>query len=203
MTHKYILLLISFLPISLFSQQSELSLTTSFGLANIEGHNGFSGDGEISFPIYKKLNLGINYNTMNSSKETNPVEDIASETITAGYFELPQGYYHSNNSRSQNSVGIQLSYNMIDSKRILFSIGGGVNYNLYKMLDLRINRLNPEITLSYNKWHQNGFGTQLSTDILYKITNAVSVGIRSRLMEYKDYNGSIMFATQVKLGQGQ
>lgn len=186
-----------------FGQKRDLELSTSIGLGLIEGHPGFSVDGEIGLRLDPEINVGIYFNLMNSQKETDSLGPRNSFSVDSKYFIIPDSEIQ-NIHRSQNSIGAQCRYLLLNEPKFEIVIGAGVNYNIYKMLNFYANALNVSYeSVTYYKWHDHGLGFHAIGDVLYKISPSISFGLKSRLMYFKDYNLSFMLSTKIRLKPGE
>lgn len=183
------------------SQKKDFELSTSVGLGLVEGHPGFSVDGEVGLYLTPKINIGIYYNLMNSKKEINPVEyEVYSVSIEALYLETISNYYTRNIHRSQNSIGLQAKYLLLNLAKFELGLGAGVNYNIYKSLDLTITSSEPFVPhAEYRKWQIHGVSFQLFNDLYYKVNDKVHIGLKSRIIHYKDYNIGFMFSSKIRV----
>lgn len=189
-----------FFSSALFGQKNNsMFISTSVGLGIVEGHNGFSIDGEIGRKILSRFNASIYYNMMSSQREINPEYERYNVSITDLYLELLSNYYTRNIQRSQNSIGLQITYSIINSNKFQINLGGGPNYNFYKMLDLTITSSEPFIPhAEYWKWHEWGVSKQLVADFYYRLSDSMGLGLKTRLLDFKDYNLSFLVSTKVE-----
>lgn len=196
MNYKIIFFLL-ILSNNLISQENRsMFISTSIGLGIIEGHNGYAVDGEIGKRIISKFNLGVYYNLMSSQMEINPEYDRYNVSIEYLYLENLSNYYTRNIQRSQNSIGIQLTYTLVNSSRWLINLGGGPNYNNYKMLDLTITSSEPFVPHGeYLKWHDHGISHQFVADFYYRVSMNFNLGLKTRFMDFKDHNISFMLSS--------
>ena len=188
------------LPFTHGQSKGNFEISTAVGLGVIEGHYGYSIDGEIGKYILPKLSLGVYYNLMSSQRETNPEFDRYRVSIDDLYLQVISNYYTRNIHRSQNSAGLQLKYNLIHRKNFELNLGLGYNYNWYKMLDFTITSSEPFVPhAEYIKYHNNGFSYQIVNDIYFRLNENISLGLKTRFMEFKDHNVSFMLATSVRI----
>ncbi len=138
-------------PFWVLSQEGKsILVSTSFGLAVVEGHTGFSVDGEISKEFENRTSVGVYYNLMSSNKEENTVGVNSSRRLvgirevidlTPESLELLKEFSYRSYSRNASSIGLQVAYNVVDNERLLVRLGGGPTYNIYKSVDISINSL--------------------------------------------------------------
>jgi len=198
---KYILVILFtiFYSYQSLGQFRDFEISSSVGLGLVEGMAGFSVDGEIGLYLEPKINVGIYFNLMNAQRETNPIGPRASITLDPQYFNVPENYLE-NIHCSQNSIGIQGRYLVLNNPKFEIAVGGGINYNIYKMLDFSANALNDSFPYAtYYKWHDHGVGYHGFADLSYKINQAIGFGLKSRMMHFKDFNFSFMLSTKIRL----
>ncbi len=187
--------------LSLYSQNtSKFDLSSSVGLGLIEADKGYAIDGELSTQVMPKLKAGLYYNLMSSQVENLPVPDIYFLSIDKGYLESVSNFYTRNTQKFQHSFGLHLKYAIVDGSKFQINLGAGINYNVYKSTTfIMYGETGTSNYASYNKWNQIGVSYHFVNDIYYKIYDKLHLGLKTRLMEFKDYNFSIMFSTLVKL----
>lgn len=187
--------------LSLYSQNaSKFDLSSSIGLGLIEADKGYAIDGELSTQVLPKLKVGLYYNLMSSQLENLPVSDVYFLTIDEFYLKNTSNFYTRNTQKFQQSFGLLMKYSIIDGSKFQVNIGAGINYNVYKSSTfIMYGETGTSNYASYNKWNQVGVSYHFVNDIYYKIYDKLQLGLKTRLMEFKDYNFSIMFSTLVKL----
>ena len=175
-------------------------ISSSVGIGFIESQKGFSYDGEISI-LNGRFGFGIYYNGMTSFTEIEALpNDNTNITFTETYFELLNNFYHRATNKSQNSIGLNIKYYVVDSKIFQISFGGGPNYNHYRSTDQIIDSSEPFVPLaSYFQRRQSGFSYQLQNSITYKISENIGIGLKTRFMDFIDHNVSFMLSTSIQI----
>ena len=187
--------------LSLYSQNSsKFDLSSSIGLGLIESDKGYAIDGELSTQVLPKLRAGLYYNLMSSQLENLPVSDVYFLTIDEFYLKNTSNFYTRNTQKFQHSFGLHMKYAILDRRKFQINLGAGINYNVYKSTSFIMNgQTGTSNFASYMKWNQFGVSYHIGNDIYYKIHDKLHLGLKTRLMEFKDYNFSFMFSTLVKL----
>lgn len=186
-----------------YGQFRDFELSTSVGLGLVEGHPGFTVEGEFGLYLEPKISVGVYFNLMNSQKEMSALGPRHIFSVDSELFILPESETL-NIHRAQNSLGIQGKYFLLNKFNFDLFIGGGVNYNVYKSLRYYGNALNESYqSVTYSKFHDHGVGYHGFTDLIYQINQSIGFGLKIRFMYFKDYNFAFMLNTKVKLFQDE
>lgn len=195
----FLTLALSISTIVFGQSDNTIELSTSFGLSIIEGHMGFVVDGVVT-KRNKRTNIGLFFSSMSAHKEENPrEEDFTRLSLISDDLREPTGYYARLTSRIIHILGFNFGYKIIDGSKVYIDFGGGPILAYYREKDLIIDRVRIPPYISSGQDRDFDYTYQLYKNIAYRLSDNLSIGLKTRFFSFHDHNLNFMISTTLSL----
>lgn len=202
---KISILIILLLSCSLLFSQVRLDnkwhVSTGAGVAYSGAENfGYSMDMTISRKLYKKINIGVFFNIMNTQEIVNDLtQGFDGVILLFGAQDIENleniEFWHSYQRKNFYSTGLQLSYNIVDTRRLQLSLGGGYYYSIYSTSFTQISDGGPAglANIGYSYFNADDWRYHFAYEFGYKINEIVTVGLKGRYVSIQDELGTYAY----------
>ena len=198
----FVILLLSYA--SLFSQdgqENKWNLSSGAGVAYSGADNfGFSMDMDLSRRLFKKIDIGLFFNIMNTQDIVNDLSrgfDGASLLFTARDIDNLENteFFHSFRRANYYSTGLQLTYDVVDSQKFQFVLGGGYYYSAWSTSFNQITDGGPAgiAFIGYSYSNSDAWRYHVTYQFGYKISEVITAGIKGRYLSIQDELGSYAY----------
>ena len=165
------------------------SVFPNFELGFAVGHTflgseeqGYSLDGTFRYK-YKRAKAGVfitHYNSLRDRSSIKTPGAASSSREFIGEINLPEDLDHYRVHRSYQSIGVELIFELVKSRRIIFELGPGYALSQYEGTVGILNAQNQASRIGYHAQFIRTLGPVGVSRVLYRINDKLSVGIQLR-----------------------
>lgn len=174
------------------------SLSSAVGIAYSGGDDfGYTVDVNISRNLYKKLDVGLFFNIMNTEAIVNDLTqgfDGFNQAFTALDVEILSNFFHRSQREQYHNIGLQLNYKIVDSNKFQAVLGAGGYYSKYTESLNVISSSEPFVPfVEYAYFDTDDWRYHLAYELGYKINSTVTAGLKGRYLSIQDQLGSYVY----------
>ena len=176
-------------------------VNTGVGVAYSGTENfGYSMDMNVSRRLYKKIDVGVFFNIMNTQAIANDLaQGFDGVILLFGAQDIENlenlDFWHSYQRKNYYSTGLQLSYKIVDTRSFHLSLGGGYYYSIYSRSFNQISDGGPAglANIGYSYFNAEDWRYHFVYEFGYKINEIVTVGLKGRYLSIQDELGTYAY----------